>query len=385
MSFKDDAKLIKDYVVDIRRELHANPELGLKLPKTMEILSRELKKLNIEHTVHDDISCIIGTLGKGEPCILLRADVDALPGVEESGLDFAPKENMHTCGHDMHGASLMGALKLLKEREDELKGTVKFLFQSGEEIFAGADAAIKKGVLENPKPDVAYASHVFAMWPLGEVYTGKEPMASVFGFKIIITGKGSHGSQPENGIDPINTAVQIYLALQSLIAREVPAAEEAALTIGELSAGNAANVIPERAVMQGTLRTFNPEVREYLTKRIKEVVADVAKVYRTEVEIITLSNMPPVISDEEFMNFCVDVFEKEGLADKVNMNMHLMGSEDFSLIAEQIPSSYFAIGAAPEEKEYVLPQHNPKIRFNEDALVNGAAMYAQLAYNYLTK
>lgn len=183
---------------------------------------------------------VVAQLGEGEPCLLLRADMDALPVAETSGVDFASTNGcMHACGHDMHTTSLLGAAKLLKAHEAELCGTVKLLFQPGEETFNGAEACIKDGVLESPHVDAAVATHVASIAPVGLVAYGDVPNAAVYGFKITLTGKGAHGAMPALGIDPINTAVHIYLALQELIAREVPADQEATLTIGQLSAGSA--------------------------------------------------------------------------------------------------------------------------------------------------
>lgn len=382
--FLQEANGWKDQLTLWRRALHQMPETGIKLPQTMGYIAQQLEDMGIAYTLHENISCIEATIGSGGKCFLLRSDVDAIPIPEETDLSFrSVNGNMHGCGHDLHGTILLGAAKLLKAHEKELPGTVKLLFQSGEEVFQGAKAAIEAGVLENPHVDAAFAAHVIAMMPMGVIMTGKEAMASVDGFKITLTGHGGHGSMPETSIDPINAAVQVYLALQSLIAREIGGTEEAVLTIGQLAAGDAANVIPEKAVLQGTLRTFAPAVRQRLCSRIREVTAGVAQTYRCKWEYEVLSACPSVITDdavtaaaEKSIRAVVPQFHILGGA-------HGMGSEDFAEIAQQVPSAYYMVGAGPDAPEKRLGQHNPKIEFNEGILPLGAAIYARVAVDWL--
>ena len=385
MRFIDEAEQMKADLVRYRRDLHQIPELGLKLPKTVAYVAAELEKMNVAYEVKEDISCIFATIGNGSnPCILLRADMDALAIQEKSGEEFACHDGrMHACGHDMHAAALLGAAKMLKAREQELKGTVKLLFQSAEEPFQGARAAVEAGILENPRPDVAYGSHVFSQYPLNQIGYGHIPMGAVYGFRITLHGVGGHGSMPENCIDPINAAVQVYLALQALIARECPASQEAVLTIGQLKAGEAANIIPDSAVLQGTLRTFNPEIREMLIRRIHEMVPAVAAAYRCRADIDTISDVPSVINDPDFAEFCMKTLKEKEIASNIRQDLHLMGSEDFAVISGSIPSCYFVIGAEPEDKAHCLGQHNPGIRFHEDAMVTAAAAHAQIAWDWL--
>ena len=381
-----DAENLQSQLVEWRRTLHQIPEIGIHLPKTMDFIKDRLEEMGIAYKVYEDISCIEATIGSGEKCFLLRSDVDALPVVEEADVPFKSTNGcMHGCGHDMHGTILLGAAKLLKARENELKGTVKLLFQSGEEIFKGAKAAVEAGVLENPHVDAALAMHVIAMIPAGVMMTGKEAMSSVDGFKITLTGHGGHGSMPEICVDPINAAVQVYLALQSLIAREIGGTEEAVLTIGQLAAGDVFNAIPERAVLQGSLRTFKKEVRERLVKRIQEVSEGVAATYRCQVEYEVLSSCPSVITDDA-VTAQVEESIKSLLPEAyVTHGAHGMGSEDFAEITDRVPSAYYMLGAAPKDPEKRLGQHNPKIEFNEDVLCVGAAIYAKTAMDWLEK
>lgn len=380
----NEANDIQEQLVQWRRTLHQMPETGIHLPETMAFIKEKLVEMGIEHKVYEDISCVEAIIGTGGRCFMLRSDVDGLPVTEEADVPFkAVNGCMHGCGHDMHGTILLGAAKLLKAHEGELKGTVKLLFQSGEEVFQGAKAAIAAGILENPHVDAAFAMHVIAMMPVGVIMTGKAAMASVDGFKITLTGHGGHGSMPEVCVDPINAAVQVYLALQSLIAREVGGTEEAVLTIGQLSAGDVANVIPERAVLQGTLRTFKKDVRERLVKRIKEVSAGVAGVYRCQCVYETLSACPSVITDDKVTEQAAQSIQTLFPQLHLVNQAHGMGSEDFAEITDRVPSAYYMIGAGPEEPSKRLGQHNPKIEFNEVVLSMGSVIYAKTAMDWL--
>lgn len=379
-----EAKDIYCELINWRRTLHQIPEIGIKLPQTVKFVTEQLDAMNIEYTVFEDCSCVIATVGKGDKCFLLRSDMDALPVTEESDIDFRSTNGcMHGCGHDLHCTVLLGAAKLLKAHESELNGVVKLFFQSGEETFQGALAGIEAGVLENPHVDAAFAMHVFASEKLGKLTYGEIPMAAVYGFKITLTGHGGHGSQPESCIDPINAGVEVYHALQSLIARECPPKDDAALTIGQFAAGNASNVIPETAVLQGTLRTFKKETRELLIRRINEIVPAVAAAYRCKVEIEELSNIPSVICDSDLSKHYLDSIHDLNIIEDYADGLRLMGSEDFACIAEKVPSAYFVLGAGVEDSSKWLGQHNPKIVFNEDCLPMGAAIYTKVAMDWL--
>lgn len=383
-NFLPEASAIAAQLTTWRRDLHQMPEVGITLPETMAYIEKKLQEMDISYRYYREISCIEATIGTGGKCFLLRSDVDALPVAEEAELPFRSVNGcMHGCGHDLHGTILLGAAKLLKAHEKELPGTVKLLFQSGEEVFQGAKAAVEAGILENPKVDAAFAAHVIAALPVGIVITGKEPMASVDGFKITLTGHGGHGSMPEACVDPINAAVQVYLALQSLIARETGGTDEAVLTIGQLSAGEAANIIPERAVLQGTLRSFKPQLRQRLVNRIREISAGIAAAYRCGFQYEVLSQCPGVVTDDAVTAGIEASIRKVVPQFQLITSAHGMGSEDFAEITDRVPSGYFMLGAGPEEAEKRLGQHNPKVEFNEKILPIGAAIYAQAAMDYL--
>ena len=384
-NFSAAAAQLQPQLITWHRQLHRIPETGIHLPQTVAYICRQLEEMGIPYHCHEDISCIEATIGSGGKCFLLRSDVDGLPLKEEADVPYRSENGcMHGCGHDLHGTILLGAAKLLKDHEDSLPGTVKLLFQSGEEVFLGAKSAIAAGVLENPKVDAALAMHVIAMMPMGVTMTGKEAMSSVDGFRITLTGHGGHGSMPETCIDPINAAVQAYLALQSLIARETGGSEEAVLTIGQLCAGDAPNIIPERAVLQGTLRTFGADLRRRLTARIREISAGVAAAYRCRMDYEELFSCASVVTDDAVTASVRESIRTAAPQLTILGGAHGMGSEDFAEITQLVPSAYFMIGAGPEDPAKRLGQHNPRIEFNEDVLPTGAAIYAQAALDWLS-
>lgn len=400
-----EAKEIREQIIQWRHDIHKIAEVGMETFETAKYVSNELTKMNISHQLIANNSAVVATIGKGDKCILLRGDYDALPMKEEVDIEFkATNGNMHSCGHDLHGASLLGAAKILKAHEDELNGVVKFIFQPGEEIFKGAKACIDDGLLENPKVDYAFALHVNSQMPKNILSYGKTPMSSVYGFEIKLKGVGGHGSTPEMCVDPINTGVHIYLALQELVSREASPLDEVALTIGSFNAGSVANIIPNEAILKGTLRTFNPSASELMIKRINEVVKGVAMTYRTEVELNVLSECPSVICDDAMNQLVIDsvrdleweVYDEIGKLNDFGLkafqnpnvfyitdDMKAMASEDFAFITQQVPSSYCLLGAAYTDGRTLYGQHHPLVEFNDEALENASAIYSAVAMNYL--
>ena len=332
-----------------------------------------------------DCSCIVACIGHGDKCYLLRGDMDALPMAEASGLEFAScEEHSHTCGHDMNTVQLLGAAKLLKEHESELKGVVKLFFQSGEEIFAGSKAAIERGLMEDPHVDAALALHVFSPLGIGEAGSCLNPCAGVYGFRITITGVGSHGSAPEQGVDPINTAVHIHLALQEIVSREVSGFDQVALTIGKIQGGNAANVIPNEVIMEGTLRAFDPEHRIKIYDRIRQVAEDVGRVYRSKVEIETLSDCPPVCCDRtEFER--VNRIMKDVAGIEVDTSWQAMGSDDMANILELVPGVWYMVGAGVDDPAERYAQHNPHVVFKEEIMPKAVAVYCETVFDYFNE
>lgn len=381
--FLAEAQQMESELISWRRHIHQFPEVGLELPETVAFVQNELEKMKVSYHTYEDCSCVVAQIGTGGRCFLLRADMDALPLKEESGEPFASINGcMHACGHDMHTTILLGAAKILKKHEHELKGTVKLLFQSGEEIFAGAKKAVEAGVLENPTVDAAMALHVNTT-PESTIACGIHPMSSVYAFRIKVRGKGAHGSMPHDGIDPINTLVHIYIALQEVLAREVSAMDQAVLTIGKIQSGSAANILPDGGEMEGTLRTFRPDLRKVLIERIDEIVHSVSRTYRTEAEIEVLSDVPAVVCDEQLLNEALESLKELGNMTPISTKVQTMGSEDFAVISEKVPSIFFALGALPQESMVIYGLHNPKIKFSEKSLSTGVAIFTKIAMDWL--
>lgn len=384
MNLYERALELKQETLDHRRWFHRNAEVGLNLPNAKAYVMEALRAagLNPKPCGHG----VTATVGSGGKTILLRADMDALPMEEESGLEFACTAGAaHACGHDCHGAMLLTAAKLLKEREQELKGTVRFLFQTGEETFEGARDAIEAGILE-PKPHAALAFHVTAGKFLPGLFfyndTNSAMMFSVDGFRITIRGKGSHGAYPQRAVDPINIGVHLHLALQSLIARECDPTKACVLTVGQFSAGSAPNIIPETAVLQGTIRTDNAKAREKLVRRLEEISTATAAAFGGQACVEWISSVPPLVCDPALVREMAGwMQELPGL--RGHSGSSSSASEDFALIAEQIPSAFIYLSAGFLDQRSEAVAHNPKVQFNEAVLPCGAAAYAHCALRWL--
>ena len=387
MNYYERALELKDETIANRRHIHKNAETGLDLPKTKAYVMEKLTEYGLEPK--DCGYGVTATLGKGGKVLLLRADMDALPMPEESGEEFAcpTGKEAHTCGHDFHAAMLLTAAKMLKEKEDTLEGTIKFMFQPAEETFEGSKNMIENGILENPPVDAALAYHVSpGKMPIGLfMYNDKDTMMySVDGFKITIHGKGSHGAYPHVGVDPINIGVHIHLALQELIARESDPTHSCVLTIGQFAGGTAANINPETAVLQGTIRTNKPEARELLVRRMKEVAEKTAAVYNGTVDIEMISEVPPLICNPKLTDEVVGYMQELGIPGLTPYpGISASASEDFAVIAEKVPSTFMYLSAGYLDERGQYPAHHPKAQFNEDVCPIGAACLAHCASQWL--
>lgn len=375
---------INDEVIKHRRYLHENPELGFDLDNTAKYVMEELKKLGYKpkEIIKNGIVC---TVGKGDKTFLLRADMDALPITENSGEKFSSKNigKMHACGHDSHTAMLLGVAKLLKEKEEELNGTIKLMFQPAEELLLGAEKMVKAGVLENPKVNAAMMVHVYSNVDIGIGYLKGARYASSNNFQIDIKGKGSHGAQPQNGVDPIVIGANIITAAQTLITREVPYTKSAVLTMGNFIGSGGVNIIPTNVLIEGTTRSYSNDTQKHIKKRLPEIVMGIAKSYRGEAKLNYLCDCPIQVNDENLMdknleyirnlsNGRFNIFEIEPAT----------GSEDFAFISSLVPSCALTLGAKVSGEEY-YPLHNSKMKLNEEAFSIGVAVLVECATKWL--
>lgn len=388
-NFIKQAKLIKEDLLNYRRTIHSNPEVGDKLPKTKAFVMDKLREFGYE-PIEICESGIVATIegNKSSKTFLLRADMDALPMKEDTNCDFKSNNGcMHSCGHDMHTAMLLGAAKLLKQNKDQIEGTVKLVFQPDEEGFTGAKKMINAGVLENPKVNAAMAMHVHSGTPSNVVLYGLGiSIAGCNRFRIVVKGTGCHGAMPETGVDPINIAAHIYLSLQEITSREIPSTKPAVLTIGKFVGGDAPNIIPKEVIMEGTIRSLDKELGQFIFNRINYIVKSTAKMFRGEAELIELSSVPPLANDtnlaKELGSYVKDLVGEKGV---VEFEGGGMGSEDFASYSYEVPSVYFMLGAGTKQENplYGEPMHNNKVVFNEDIMVTGAAMHAYCAIKWL--
>lgn len=388
MNFYQRAIAIHEETLAHRRYLHEHAEVGLDMPLARAYITQKLTEYGLTPT-----PCgygVIATLGKSEgKTILLRADMDALPMPEESGEPFAclTGKQAHACGHDFHAAMLLTAAKLLKEYEPHLQGRVKLMFQPAEETFEGSRNMIEHGVLTDPPVDTALAFHVApGRLPIGLFMynAGGVMMSSVDGFRITIRGKGGHGAYPNLSIDPIHTAVQMYTALEGLIAREADPEKTCVLTVGKFQAGDAPNIISDTAVLEGTLRTNDPEARNLLVRRIEEVANGVAAVNNAQAELLWLSQVPPLVCDRTFTEQIALWMQELPIPNLTPYpGMQANASEDFANVAVKVPSAllYLSAGFPDERGDYSA--HNPKVRFNEEVCPIGAAALAHCAVRWL--
>ena len=386
MNFYERALELREETVTHRRWLHSNAEVGLHMPKGQTYVMEQLEIYGLEpHACGHGVTAELGK--EGCRTLLLRADMDALPMPEESGESFScpTGTEAHTCGHDFHAAMLLTAAKMLKENEAMLSGRVRFMFQPAEETFEGAKDMMANGILDGV--DAALAYHVGpGRMPVGLFMynSGGTMMYSVDGFRITVHGRGAHGAYPHNSIDPINIGVHIYLALESLVAREADPSKACVLTIGNFSAGSAPNIIPDTAILQGTLRTNDIASREKFVRRLKETAKKTAEVFGGSAEIEMISEVPPLVCNPAMTDEIAGYMEELPIPGLTPVpNTSASASEDFASIAEKVPSVFMYLSAGYMDERGDAPAHNPKVRFNEDVCPIGSACLAHCAVHWL--
>lgn len=373
-----------------RRRVHENPELGTEQPQTSALVMEALRNMGL--TPQQLGGGVVAVIEGDRPgkTILLRADMDALPMDEESGLPFSSKVRgaAHACGHDMHTAMLLGAAQILTENRAVIHGAVKLMFQPGEEIGKGAGQMLAAGLLQNPPVDAAFGIHtlIASDVPSGKMALSPGPtLGSSDGFRITVSGKGCHGSRPETGIDPINILCHVHGLLQTIISRERPQLQGAVLTIGEISAGCAPNIIPNDGYMTGTVRAFSGDVRTLIKKRIVEITEGTAAALGGAANVEFFSEMPPLCNDAGMTDeMAVYMREVLGSENVVPMPPRL-ASDDFAEVTAQVPGVFMRLSMGSQEEGYWCGAHHPKVIFDESAMPAGAAAYAHGALRWLEK
>ena len=392
----ESAHRLQPELVALRHAVHQDPEIGLELPRTQARVLAALDGLPLEITLGEKLGSVTAVLRGGAgpgPTVLLRGDMDALPVQETSGLPFASAVPgvMHACGHDLHVAVLMGAVRLLCERREQIAGDVVFMFQPGEEGLGGAKVMLDEGLLaaSGSTPVAAYALHVSSAMPQGQVLGRPGTiMAAADTLTVTMRGRGGHGSAPFAALDPVPAACEVVLALQTMVTRRFSVFDPVVLTTGLLRAGTINNVIPDDAFFETTVRSFSPEARERVREEALRVVRGVAEAHGLEVDAVFSDMYPVTVNDGGEAAFVQETAKALLGEDRwTTMDQPLAGAEDFSYVAEQIPSGYFFLGACvdgldPETAPY---NHSPEAAFADSVLADGAALLAELALRRISR
>lgn len=392
-NFLTEAREIQNDLAAIRRHIHQEPEIGLDLPKTQAKIVAALDGLGLEISTGKSLSSVTAVLraGKSDKTVLLRADMDALPVTELSDLAFKSQIDgaMHACGHDLHVAMLIGAAKLLAKNKSELNGDVVFMFQPGEEGFDGAGHMIKEGVLtaSGRKADVTYGIHVMSSSvPTGTFTTkGGTMMASCDELHVTVVGMGGHGSQPHTAKDPIPVAAEMISALQLMITRSFDAFDPVVITVGQFHAGTKANIIPDSAEFQATIRTFSAENRARIQIEAVRLCKSIAEGYGLKAEVNVLEQYPVTVNNDSHAQFvgavATELFGNQGYMD---MPHAIAGSEDYSRVLEEVPGSYIFLGASVDQ-EFTKSEvnHSPRAMFDDSVLYRGTTLLSELAVRSL--
>ncbi|HEY9690968.1 MAG TPA: M20 family metallopeptidase [Oculatellaceae cyanobacterium] len=380
---------LQPQIIEWRRYLHQRPELGFREELTAKFITQKLQEWGINHQTEIAKTGIVAIIKGTKPTsatenlkvLAIRADMDALPIQEENDVPYKSLHDglMHACGHDGHTAIALATAYYLSQHQEQFAGTVKIIFQPAEEGPGGAKPMIEAGVLQNPDVDAIIGLHLWNNLPLGTVgVRAGALMAAVELFNCTILGKGGHGAMPHQTVDSIVVAAQIVNALQTIVARNIDPIESAVVTVGELHAGTAHNVIADTARMSGTVRYFNPSLDGYFKKRIEQIITGICQSYGANYELNYYSLYPPVINDAQIADLVRSV-----TADVVETPVGIvpecqtMGGEDMSFFLQAVPGCYFFLGSANTEKNLAYPHHHPRFNFDETALLMGVEIFAR--------
>jgi amidohydrolase len=397
-----DYDAIEDKVIEWRRDIHQNPELGNREFKTAEKIAKHLKSLGIEVTTGVAHTGVVGLLKGDLPgkIVALRADIDALPVTERNDLPFKSTVTaeflgekvgvMHACGHDTHTAILMGVAEVLSKNKDKIKGTVKFIFQPAEEgpppgEEGGALLMVKEGVMENPKVDAIFGLHINSQTPVGMIrYKSGGTMAAAQSFTIKVKGKQSHGSQPWSGVDPILISAKIIDGLQTIISRETNLTNEAAvITVGKIKSGVRFNIIPESAEMIGTIRTLDYDMKDKLNKRMVEMVETIAKAYGGSATCEIKDATDITYNHPELVEQMLPTIKRTAGAKNVVIQKAITGAEDFSYFQREAPGFFFFLGGMTPGNTESFPHHTPDFKIDDSGLILGVRTLTEMSLDYL--
>jgi amidohydrolase len=387
--FLEDAQALRDEIVSIRRDLHMHPELGFQEVRTARIVAEKLGELGYEVATGVGKTGVVGILQGGQPgdrTVLLRFDMDALPIEEANDVPYRSQTPgvMHACGHDAHVAVGIGVANVLMKHRDQIPGTIKLMFQPAEEGLGGAKAMIDDGVLKGPKVDVALGLHVMSSMPVGKVaYRTGPMMAASDRFDVLVKGRGGHGAHPEQTIDAVMIAAHIVVALQTIVARNLNPEEIGVVTVGAIHAGEASNVIAETAQLRGTIRSFTPETRELLHRRVKEICMGVAATFGAEAEVTSVYGVDATVNAEAPSGVVYQAAAALVGEENIDTNYRTTGGEDFSAVLAAVPGNFFMLGVRNDERGLNFPHHNPRFDIDESSLPTGVAILCDAAVRCL--
>lgn len=383
---------LQKYIVSLRRKFHRIPELGKELPKTKELVCEELERIGIPYECSEKDSGILATIQGKYPgkVIALRADMDGLAMHEETQVSYASVHEgmMHACGHDAHMAMLLGAARILNAEKEKLHGTVRLIFQSAEEISRGAEVVIANGWIQDV--DAIFGLHIGNILgkeiPNGTlIFPQACCMASFDKFVICVKGQSCHGSTPEKGVDPVNIAAHLIVALQTIQTREISGTESSVITIGKVEGGTQYNVIPDQVVLEGSIRALDESVRQYIARRIRGMSTAIAATFGGSCECEIIWGAPPVVNDEAMAELAAasvsDLFEPKDIIN--NFPIPNLGGEDFAHYLQKVPGAFFFLSSSNPEKGTDIPHHNPRFNIDEDVMWKGSVAFVKIVNRFL--
>ena len=385
---KEQIAEMRDWLVEVRRAIHSHPELGFEEVETSRLVSEWLERFGLEVKKGVAKTGVVGLLRGGTPgkTVAIRADMDALPMDEATGVPYASKikGKMHACGHDAHVTILLGVARFFSSIQDKVKGNIKWIFQPGEEGFGGGRLMVEAGVLEDPKVDAIFAAHVFPFLSTGQVGISEgKAMASSDKFTLRIIGKGGHGAYPHVTRDPILAAGHVITQVQSIVSRNVNPLDSAVVSFGAVHGGRAYNVIPDEVELNGTVRSLNPEVREQLRSRIEQIARGVVTSLGLDYHYEFEYGYPVLINNPRMSELVVSTCSRAIGKENVVILPPSMGAEDFAYFLEKCPGAMFRLGVRNEEKGLIQPHHNTLFNIDEEVLPFGVEVFVRLINEFL--